>query len=79
MPITTRTSGAVSVMKLERRWTPDECGDTLRTLIENGHKRVLIDCVGMGFLDSAENDELVKAYTLARAHGAVAFGTNSLP
>jgi hypothetical protein len=42
MEITTRMSGTVAVVKLERGWTADEFRDALRTLFESGHKRVVV-------------------------------------
>jgi anti-anti-sigma regulatory factor len=74
MPITTRTSGNITVVNLERKLTADdwvvEFDDMLRTLIETGQNRVVVNCVSLGYLDSAENDGFVKACRLAQAHGA---------
>jgi hypothetical protein len=68
MPITTRTSGTVTVVKLSGLLTADdgatELRDTLHTLIENGHIQIVLNCDT--FIPDTVMTEIVRAYAAVR-------------
>jgi anti-anti-sigma factor len=75
MTITTRTNGTVTVARLQGTMTAGhgvrELGDTIRTLLEHGHTRLVVDCTELPYFDSAGIGEFVQAYKLAGAQGGV--------
>jgi anti-anti-sigma regulatory factor len=73
MAITTRTSGTVTIVKLEGKLTADdgvaEFGETIRTLLENGSKQIVLNCDWV-YVDGAGIHEIVKTDAEAKHHGA---------
>jgi anti-anti-sigma regulatory factor len=73
MAITTRSSGTVTVVKLDGKLTSDdgatEFGDTVRTLLENGRRQILLN-YDLVYVDSAGMAEFKKAYFVASGQGA---------
>jgi anti-sigma B factor antagonist len=45
-------------------------GDKVRSLIQQGHKKMLIDLGGVSYMDSAGLGQLVQAYATAKNKGA---------
>jgi len=66
-----RTSDGVAIIALDGSFGV-ECGDALhRTvldLVENGQRTVIADLLGVTRLDAAGVGELVRAFTVVRAH-----------
>jgi anti-sigma B factor antagonist len=73
MAITTRTSGTVTIVKLEGKVTADrgvrEFADTIRSLVADGHARIVVNCIDLPDADDAWIEEMGKAYASAHAQG----------
>jgi anti-anti-sigma factor len=73
MDITTRTSATVTIVRLQGEMTAEHgmrgFGDTIRTSLEDGHTRLVVDCTELPYFDSAGISEFVQAYKLAGARG----------
>jgi anti-anti-sigma factor len=73
MAITTRMSGTVTIVQLQGMMTADhgvrEFGDRIRTLLENGHTHIVVNCADVPHFDSAGLSEFVKAYTAVSLRG----------
>lgn len=65
MAITARMSGDVTILELPRLFTSDHGADefreTVRSLLQKGHRRFLVD-MDVSYMDDAGLDEIVKAY-----------------
>jgi anti-anti-sigma factor len=48
-----------------------EFGDTIQTLLKHGNTRLVVDCTGLPYFDSAGISAFVQAYKLAGDKGGV--------
>ncbi|MGH9256455.1 MAG: STAS domain-containing protein [Vicinamibacterales bacterium] len=74
MQLEQRIVGDVAIVRVSGEITLKRGGDAMlhdkvRSLIEQGHKRVLVDMAGVSYIDSAGLGELVQAYSTTRNHG----------
>ena len=69
MTVSERSSGAVTVLDVNGALTltdgADQLRDKVRSLLQQGHKRLLIDLSGVPYIDSAGLGELVQSYATA--------------
>lgn len=76
MQLEQRIVGNVAVVKVTGDITLNRGGDVLlkdkvHSLIQQGHKNLLVDLSGVSYVDSAGLGELVQAYATARNRGGV--------
>lgn len=72
MPITTRTSGTVTILELPRLFTSDhgvdELPETVRSLLQRGCRRFLVN-MDVNYIDEAGINEIINAYKAVQRHG----------
>lgn len=76
MQLEERIVGDIAVVKVTGEITMKKGGDTtlhdkVRSLIQQGHTRLLVDLAGVSYVDSAGLGELVHAYSTTRNHGGL--------
>jgi anti-sigma B factor antagonist len=74
MQLEQRVAGDVAIVKVVGDITLNKGGDVLlkdkvQSLIQQGHKNLLIDLSGVSYVDSAGLGELVQAYATAKNRG----------
>jgi anti-sigma B factor antagonist len=73
LTINERTAGNVTILDLKGKITIGEGSvqlrDTVRKLLEQGNKNVLIDLGGVDYVDSSGIGELVSCYTTTKNQG----------
>ena len=74
MQIEQRVSGDVTIVTINGDITLNKGGDVLlkdkvQSLIQQGHKNLLIDLSGVSYVDSAGLGELVQAYATTKNRG----------
>jgi anti-sigma B factor antagonist len=74
MEIEQRIAGDVAIIKVTGDITLDKGGDVVlkdkvQSLLQQGHKQVLVDLSGVPYVDSAGLGQLVQAYATAKNHG----------
>jgi len=77
MTVSERMVGEVAVLTLEGRFTmgasADGVSDKVRSLLQQGYKRFIVDLAGVAYMDSGGLGTLVQTYTtVARQDGALA-------
>ena len=77
MTVSERMVGDVAVLTLEGRFTmgasADGVSDKVRSLLQQGNKRFVVDLAGVAYMDSGGLGTLVQTYTtVARQDGALA-------
>jgi anti-sigma B factor antagonist len=72
MPITTRSSGDVTILELPRLFTSDhgvdEFPETVRSLLQAGCRRFLVN-MDVNYIDDAGINEIINAYKAVQGHG----------
>jgi len=75
MSITKRQQGDVAILDLGGKLTLDdgvsEFRDTIRTLLEQGKKQILLNLDRVPYMDAAGVDELVKSWRTVNEHGGI--------
>ena len=73
MTVSERSSGSVILLDVKGAMTltdgADQLRDKVRSLLEQGHKHILIDLSGVPYMDSAGLGELVQSYATASKQG----------
>jgi anti-sigma B factor antagonist len=73
MDFSTRQSDDITIVDLRGRITLGEGSvtvrDTVRDLLSNGQKRILLNLGGVNYIDSSGIGELVSAFTAAKKQG----------
>lgn len=74
MQLEERVAGSVAIVKVTGDITLNKGGDVLlkdkvQSLLQQGHKNVLIDLGGVSYVDSAGLGELVQAYATTKNRG----------
>lgn len=73
LTINERTAGNVTILDLKGKITIGEGSvqlrETVRRLLEQGHKNILIDLGGVDYVDSSGIGELVSCYTTTKNQG----------
>ena len=74
MQLEQRIAGNVAVIKVTGDITLNKGGDVLikdkvQSLLQQGHKNLLIDLSGVSYVDSAGLGQLVQAHSTAKNHG----------
>lgn len=74
MQLEQRTAGTVVIVTVKGDITLNEGGDTIlkdkiRSLLQQGHRRILIDLGGVSYVDSAGLGQLVQVYATTRNAG----------
>ena len=74
MQLEQRVAGDVAIVKVTGDITLNKGGDVLlkdkvQSLLQQGHKNLLIDLSGVSYVDSAGLGELVQAYATAKNRG----------
>jgi anti-sigma B factor antagonist len=74
MTVTERTNGSVVILDVTGTITLGEGADTLRdkvrSLLQQGNKRIVMNLAGTTYMDSAGLGELVRAHATASQQGA---------
>ena len=75
MTITERQQGDVTILDLAGKLTLDhevaEFRDTIRTLLEQGKKQILLNLDRVPYMDAAGVDELVRSWRTVNEHGGI--------
>jgi len=75
MTITERQQGDVTILDLAGKLTLDhevaEFRDTIRTLLEQGKKQILLNLDSVPYMNAAGVDELVKSWRTVNEHGGI--------
>ena len=76
MQIDERTSGDIILVGVTGEITLNQGGDLMlkdkiRSLIQNGHRKLVVDMAKVSYVDSAGLGELVQAQSTVRNHGGV--------
>lgn len=75
MTISERTVNGVTVLDIDGPITlgpgADRLGDKVRSLLQQGSKRLIVNLSRVGYVDSAGLGELVQAYTTASRQGGM--------
>jgi len=74
MQLEERMVGGVAIVKITGDITLNQRGDVMlhdkvRSLVQQGHKNVVIDLGGVSYMDSAGLGELVSAYSSTKNNG----------
>ena len=74
MTIDERTSGGVTILRVHGRMTVEEQGDvhvvnTVRRLLRDGQKHVLVDMADVPYLDTTGLRDAVESYITSRRQG----------
>jgi anti-sigma B factor antagonist len=73
MTVTARTIGDVTILDVQGTVTVGEQAerlrDKVRSVVQEGARRILVNMAGTSYLDSAGLGELIAAYTSAKRHG----------
>ena len=74
MQLEKRTIGDVAIVKVTGRLTLEEIPEamlheTVRALVERGHRKVLVDLAAVPYVDSAGLGELVRTNSLVKNRG----------
>jgi len=73
MTIETRTSGSVKILDIQGKITIGEGSaklrSTVRELLQNGNKDILLDLGGVSYVDSSGIGELVSSFTTVSNQG----------
>ena len=74
MELEQRIAGDVAIVKVTGDITLNKGGDVLlkdkvQSLLQQGHKQVLVDLSGVAYVDSAGLGELVQAYATTKSRG----------
>ena len=74
MQLEQRIAGNVAIVKVTGDITLNKGGDVLlkdkvQSLLQQGHKHLLVDLAGVSFVDSAGLGELVQAYATTKNQG----------
>ncbi len=76
MELEQRIAGDVAIIKVTGDITLNKGGDVLlkdkvQSLLQQGHKHLLVDLSGVSYVDSAGLGELVQAYATTKTRGGV--------
>jgi anti-sigma B factor antagonist len=76
MQLEERIAGSVAIIKVTGDITLNKGGDVLlkdkvQSLLQQGHKNLLVDLGGVSYVDSAGLGELVQAYVTTKNKGGV--------
>lgn len=75
MKATTRQAGSVTVVDISGRIVLGEesaaLRELVRSLLEQGHKQILLNLAGVSYIDSSGLGSLVSAFTTVRKQGGV--------
>jgi anti-sigma B factor antagonist len=74
MDISERTAGDVMIVEVSGKITSGGGGDTvlkdkMRSLVQQGHKKLLLDLGDVSYVDSAGLGEIVQAYATVNKNG----------
>ena len=74
MQLDERVVGNVAIVKVTGDITLNKGGDVVlhdkvRSLIQQGHKNLIVDLAGVSYIDSAGLGELVQAFSTTKNHG----------
>ena len=80
MTVNERTSGSTTILDLAGNITIGENADILRdkvrSLLQQGQKRIVVNLAGVSYMDSAGLGELVRSHATAAQQGAALKLTN---
>ena len=74
MELEERMAGDVAIVKVTGDITLNKGGDAMlkdkaQSLLQQGHKHLLVDLIGVSYVDSAGLGELVQAYATTKNRG----------